>query len=143
MGFTLPPHRLGNALQLIEDSNKKVLRRLSVNLGPPQSISGTGYLSAAVFGNPAAIFDYVGPGTVSGPSHAHSTTRASFLASIAIFGAGLLGLAALRRRSPQSRDTCVSLDVMNSSSAGCPAFVAAMPRRMAGTISSGRSTRSP
>ena len=46
--------------------------------------------------------------------------------------------------APQANlETLTSLLVMNSSSAGCPFSVAAMPRLMAGTISLGFSTRSP
>ncbi|MEA2896906.1 MAG: hypothetical protein QOJ84_2521 [Bradyrhizobium sp.] len=41
------------------------------------------------------------------------------------------------------RDTSVSFDVMNSSSTGTPSFVFAMPRFIAGTMSSGFVTRSP
>ena len=42
-----------------------------------------------------------------------------------------------------SLETLTSLLVMNSSSAGCPFSVAAMPRLMAATMSPGFSTRSP
>ena len=41
------------------------------------------------------------------------------------------------------RETSVSLLVMNSSSTGMPSLVFAMPRRIAGMISSGLVTRSP
>ena len=41
------------------------------------------------------------------------------------------------------RETAVSWRVMNSSSAGLPSFVCAMPRLIAGTISAGSVTRSP
>ena len=47
------------------------------------------------------------------------------------------------RGAAQNRETSTSWEVMNSSSAGRPARVASMPRRMAGTISSGVSIRSP
>ena len=40
-------------------------------------------------------------------------------------------------------ETATSLEVMNSSSAGSPRSVAAMPRRIAGTISAGSVIRSP
>jgi hypothetical protein len=40
-------------------------------------------------------------------------------------------------------ETATSLEVMNSSSAGSPRSVAAMPRRIAGTISAGSVMRSP
>jgi hypothetical protein len=42
-----------------------------------------------------------------------------------------------------SRETAVSFDVMNSSSAGVPLFVCSIPRLIAGTISPGSVTRSP
>ena len=41
------------------------------------------------------------------------------------------------------RDTSVSFEVMNSSSTGTPSLVLAMPRWIAGTMSSGLVTRSP
>jgi hypothetical protein len=41
------------------------------------------------------------------------------------------------------RETAVSFDVMNSSSAGVPFFVCSMPRLIAGTIAPGSVTRSP
>ncbi len=47
------------------------------------------------------------------------------------------------RAVPYSRETSTSLEVMNSSSAGWPFSVAAIPRLMAATISPGFSTRSP
>ena len=47
------------------------------------------------------------------------------------------------QRLPQRRDTAVSLDVMNSSSAGVPLRVCSMPRLMAGMISAIDVTLSP
>ena len=45
--------------------------------------------------------------------------------------------------APERRETAVSLEVMNSSSAGVPFLVCSMPRRMAGTMSATFVTRSP
>ncbi len=50
---------------------------------------------------------------------------------------------ARRYTSYLNLETATSLEVMNSSSAGWPCSVAAMPRLIAGTISAGSVTRSP
>ena len=55
---------------------------------------------------------------------------------------GMTGIAAINRQVP-GRDTSVSLLVMNSSRTGTPSLVFAMPRRIAGTMSSVVVMRSP
>ncbi len=55
----------------------------------------------------------------------------------------VLGNRKGHRESTQNDEISSSLDVMNSRSAGTPSSVFAMPRRMAGTMSSGSVIRSP
>src|SRR6266699_2141462 len=83
------------------------------------------------------------PGTQRSTSAgAHSTLHGVVFA---ILCPGPRGCESLQLHHAQvpGRDTSVSLLVMNSSSTGMPSLVFAMPRRIAGMMSSGFVTRSP